>query len=286
MYGVIYKVTNKVNGKFYIGQTKMRLGSRWSKHKQDAREGKGWVLASAIRKYGVESFSVEVIEQCNSKDELNHAEIRLISTMKPEYNSCAGGGGVGSPTEEVRKKISAARLGKKISEETRRRMSDAQKGRKLSLDTIAKIQASLGPRYEAMRKAHFEKYGTEKRVRVARKYVSPHQDLYEKFGATTTAEKISVLAKFEHANGLRKDVSGAKNPMFGKPKDPAIKAKLSEANSGEGNPYFGKSHSEETRQKMKEAHALRAPVSCPHCGKTGHLNPMKRWHFENCRSKT
>jgi group I intron endonuclease len=285
MYGVIYKVTNKVNGKFYIGQTKMRLGSRWSKHKQDAREGKGWVLASAIRKYGVESFSIEVLEQCNSKDELNHAEIRLIAVMKPEYNSCAGGGGIGSPSEAVRKKLSVARLGKRISEETRQRMSQAQKGKKLSLETVAKIQESLAPRYEAMRQAHFKKYGTDKRVRESRKYVSPHQALYDELGAKTTAEKISVLAKFEHANGLRKDVSGSNNPMFGKPKDPAIKAKLSKANKGEGNPYFGKSHSEETLRKMKEAHALRAPVSCPHCGKTGHLNPMKRWHFENCRSK-
>lgn len=286
MYGVIYKVTNKVNGNFYIGQTKMRLGSRWSKHKQDARNGKGWVLAAAIRKYGCEAFSVEVLEEHESKDALNHAEIRLIAMMKPEYNSCAGGGGIGSPSEEVRQKLSAARLGKKISEATRQRMSQAQKGHFVSKETAAKIQDALAPRYEAMRQARIQKYGTDKRVRANRKYVSPYQELYEKLGATTTAEKISVLAKFEHASGLRKDVSGANNPMFGKPKDPAIKAKLSEANTGEGNPYFGKSHSEETRQKMKEAHALRAPVSCPHCGKTGHLNPMKRWHFENCRSKT
>lgn len=285
MYGVIYKVTNKINGNFYIGQTKMRLGSRWSKHKQDAREGKGWVLASAIRKYGVESFCIEVLEQCNSRDELNHAEIRLIAAMKPEYNSCAGGGGVGSPSKDVRKKLSIARLGKKISEETRRRMSDAQKGHFVSKETADKIQAALAPRYEAMRQARIEKYGTDRRVRESKKYVSPHQSLYDELGAKTTAEKISVLAKFEYANGLRKVISGADNPMFGKPKDPAIKAKLSNANKGEGNPYFGKFHSEETRQKMKEAHALRAPVSCPHCGKTGHLNPMKRWHFENCRSK-
>jgi group I intron endonuclease len=286
MYGVIYKVTNKVNGNFYIGQTKMRLGSRWSKHKQDAREGKGWVLASAIRKYGVESFSVEVLEQCNSKDELNHAEIRLIAAMKPEYNSCAGGGGVGSPSEDVRKKLSIARLGKKISEETRLRMSQAQKGKTVAPETIAKMHAALAPRYEAMRQARIEKYGTDKRVRASRTYVSPNQALYDELGAKTKVEKISAIAKFDYANGLRKDISGANNPMFGKPKDSAIKAKLSNANSGEGNPYYGKSHSEETRQKMKEAHALRAPVSCPHCGKTGHLNPMKRWHFENCRSKT
>jgi group I intron endonuclease len=286
MYGVIYKVTNTVNGNFYIGQTKMRLGSRWSKHKQDAREGKGWVLASAIRKYGVESFSMEVLEHCNSKEELNLAEIRRIAEMKPAYNSCAGGGGVGSPSAEVRRKLSVARLGKKISEETRQRMSNAQKGHAVSGATAAKIQAALAPRYEAMRQARIEKYGTDKRVRASRTYVSPHQALYDELGAKTTSEKISALAKFEHANGLRKDLVGANNPMFGKPKDPAIKAKLSKANSGEGNPYYGKSHSEETRQKMKEAHALRAPVSCPHCGKTGHLNPMKRWHFENCRSKT
>lgn len=285
MYGVIYRVTNQINGNFYIGQTKMRLGSRWSKHKQDARNGKGWVLASAIRKYGCEAFVVDVLEEQEDKDALNQAEIRLIAAMKPEYNSCAGGGGVGSPSKEVRQKLSAARLGKKISEVTRQRMSQSQKGHFVSKETAAKIQVALEPRYAAMRQAHFEKHGTHKRVRASRKYVSPHQALYEKLGVMTKAEKISTLAKFEYANGLRKDISGASNPMFGKPKDPVIKAMLSVANSGEGNPYFGKTHSEETRQKMKEAHALRAPVSCPHCGKSGHLNPMKRWHFENCRSK-
>lgn len=286
MYGVIYRVTNQINGNFYIGQTKMRLGSRWSKHKQDARNGKGWVLASAIRKYGCEAFVVDVLEEHEDKDALNQAEIRLIAAMKPEYNSCDGGGGLGSPSEEVRKKISAAGIGRKASKETRQRMSEASKGRALSAETVAKIQASLAPRYAAMRQAHFEKHGTHKRVRASRKYISPHQNLYEEFGATTTAEKISLIAKIEHANGLRKNIAGANNPMFGKPKDPIIKAKLSAANSGEGNPYFGKTHSEETRKKMQDAHALRAPVSCPHCAKTGHPSPMKRWHFENCRSKT
>lgn len=285
MYGVIYKVTNQVNGNFYIGHTKMRLSARWSKHKQDARDGRGWVLASAIRKYGVEAFDLQVLEEQDSKDNLNRAEIRFIAGLKPEYNSCAGGGGLGSPTAEVRRKMSVAMLGRKASDATKKRMSEAFTGRTPSTETIAKIQASLAPRYEAMRKAHFEKYGTAKRVRPIKKYVSPHQDLYEALGAKTRGEKISVLAKLEHREGLRKSLAGANNPMYGKPKDPAIRATLSEANSGSGNPYFGKIHSEETRSKMKVAHALRAPVACPHCGKTGHLNPMKRWHFENCRSK-
>jgi group I intron endonuclease len=283
MYGVIYKITNLINGKFYIGQTIMTLSKRWSKHKSDANRGAGWVLSAAIRKYGADAFVIEVIEKHNSRDDLNSAEINAIATLKPVYNACAGGSGLGSPTEDVRKKISASSKGRKLSQETKNKISQANIGRKQSQETLNKIQDSLQPRYDAMRQARLEKYGTLKRIRDNRLYLSPNQKLFEEAGVKGKNEKIALLAKIGYESGKRMRLVGDLNPMYGVPKPVDIKQKLSQDNSGAGNPFYGSSHSEESRAKMRAAHALRPPVICPQCKKSGQINAMKRWHFENCR---
>jgi hypothetical protein len=110
-------------------------------------------------------------------------------------------------------------------------------------------------------------------------------ELYAAHGATSRKEKMSLAAKHGFESGKRQRMAGELNPMYGKEKPEEIKRLLSEKMAGESNPYFGKKHSEETRAKMRAAHAARLPVTCPHCGKEGQLNNMKRWHFDNCRRK-
>ena len=156
MYGIIYRVTNTVNGKTYIGQTKTPLGKRWSKHCSDARAGAGWVLAAAIRKYGKEAFTVDVVEECADKEALNAAEIAWISKLQPVYNACAGGGGLGAPSPEVRAKISLAIRGAKRSEQTRRNMSAAQKGHPVAEETKQKIHDLCEKTRISIRKARQE----------------------------------------------------------------------------------------------------------------------------------
>lgn len=281
MYGVIYKVTNTVNGHIYIGQTKTALAKRWSKHCSDARSGAGWVLAAAIRKYGKEVFTVAVVEECADKDALNAAEISWILKLQPVYNACSGGGGLGSPSPEVRAKISAASRGRKVSDQTRKNMAVAQKGHPVSEETKRKI-------YEATawyRDQLHQKRLTQPKRRNTRTYVSPLQSLYEEKGAVSKHEKQSVAAKHGFESGTRQRLVGDLNPMYGRAKPEEIKQALSAKMVGENNPYFGKAHSEDIRAKMRAAHAARPPVTCPHCGKEGHVNTMKRWHFDNCRSK-
>jgi len=55
---------------------------------------------------------------------------------------------------------------------------------------------------------------------------------------------------------------------------------LSELFTGEKNNRFGTKHSEETLKKMRKP---KEKVECPHCGKSGGISVMKRWHFENCK---
>lgn len=81
---IIYKTTNLVNGKFYIGQ---------DSHNNPKYLGSGISLDRAIKKYGRENFKKEILEFCDSKLALNEREIFWISKLCPEYNIAKGGSG-------------------------------------------------------------------------------------------------------------------------------------------------------------------------------------------------
>ena len=114
--GIIYKITNKTNGKCYIGQTATSTKRRWSQHLYNAKRKKSKcvILENAIRKHGAENFTIEAIYICSIKD-LNSAETRIINdhqstNIKFGYNIWEGGGGsIGrSVSNDHRKKISNA----------------------------------------------------------------------------------------------------------------------------------------------------------------------------------
>lgn len=293
MYGIIYRATNIVNGHMYIGQTKTALAKRWSKHCSDARSGAGWVLAAAIRKHGKESFVLDVVEECPCKEALNEAEIAWIAKLHPTYNSCGGGGGLGSPSQEVRAKISSSSRGRTHSEQARKNMSIAQLARHKAMSSEKREKhrlSMLGNTYTKYKKPASQEARAILAERNRARRMHPIRTdllaLYDANSATTRNEKIALAAKHGFESGTRKRLVGKLNPMYGKERPEEVKQALSQKMSGVNNPYFGKEHSEETRAKMRAAHAVRPPVTCPHCGKTGQINTMKRWHFENCRSKT
>lgn len=288
MYGVVYKVTNTVNGRFYIGQTITTLPKRWSKHCSDARAGAGWVLAAAIRKYGVGVFSIDVLETCGNKSALNAAEIRWIADLQPVYNSCAGGGGLGAPSLAVRTKISVALKGRQRSAEAIARTAAAQIGRKVSDATKEKLRRLFAGKH--LRKtpmAAFERARLAERnkARAVRPKREDLKALYALHPGATRNEKISLAIKHSFAIGRSYRRFGAANPMFGRRRSEADKQRISEQQSGEKNGFYGRAHSDETRAKMRAVHAARPSVACPHCGVEGRSNAMKRWHFNNCRGK-
>ena len=83
----IYKITNKVNGKIYIGQS-ITIKNRWKQHINEAKNNRNnAALYLAMRKYGIDNFSFEVIEECDIKF-LNEREIYWINF----YNSFEGEG--------------------------------------------------------------------------------------------------------------------------------------------------------------------------------------------------
>lgn len=88
--GVIYKITNKINGKVYIGQTIQNPLVRFRRHKAG-----NFAIGNAIRKYGESNFKLEVIRECRCPAELNVFErlyIKRENSMFPEgYNLMEGG---------------------------------------------------------------------------------------------------------------------------------------------------------------------------------------------------
>lgn len=94
-YGIIYKVTNKKNGKIYIGQTIKTLADRKNSHLYTALRTKSkGRFQNAIRKYGSDSFIWEVICSADNTEELSELEkyhIVLNDSFKRGYNSTTGG---------------------------------------------------------------------------------------------------------------------------------------------------------------------------------------------------
>jgi group I intron endonuclease len=81
-YGVIYKITNLVNGKIYIGQTKQKPERRWSRHKHNSKNNiNGSLIAKAIRKYGEENFTFETIDHAECTESLNKLEEKYINEL-------------------------------------------------------------------------------------------------------------------------------------------------------------------------------------------------------------
>lgn len=114
---IIYKGTNKINNKVYIGQTVHTLSIRKSQHERSYEYGYKTAFSNAIKKYGKENFQWEIIYEAKSIEDLNEKESFYIEHYKSlvtenGYN-LKGGGGNDFLTQEVKNKISNAQIGRK-----------------------------------------------------------------------------------------------------------------------------------------------------------------------------
>lgn len=91
----IYKITNCITGKSYVGKTICSVDKRWREHKFAAANNRNYPLYRAMRKYGIENFKIEEIECC-SADILSEREIywiKELGTFNNGYNATLGGDG-------------------------------------------------------------------------------------------------------------------------------------------------------------------------------------------------
>lgn len=102
----IYLITNNINGKKYIGQSR-NLVKRWNDHKVEARHNRSTLLVhNAMREYGIDNFSFDILLECpiDMLDVWESDMIRLYDTFVPNgYNIRDGKKGI---TEEERLKLS------------------------------------------------------------------------------------------------------------------------------------------------------------------------------------
>lgn len=92
--GLIYKIINDINDKVYIGKTCTTLNHRWDQHLY-SYQIEDWNLYKAMRKYGIEHFTIIEVEQIND-NLLNEREIYWIkyyNSYKNGYNMTEGGDG-------------------------------------------------------------------------------------------------------------------------------------------------------------------------------------------------
>ena len=231
VYGYIYKITNQVNNKKYIGQTINEKGYRWD----GTLEGINIYnkhLQNSMNKYGIKNFKIEIIDTTKDKKELSDKEIYWIAfynttDRKYGYNKTEGGEG-GKWTEEAKEKISGKNhwcYGKHRSEETKKKIGNAQ----------------IGKKHWNYNKHHSKE--TKKKMSETKK---------GKHRTEETKKKISEAHKGKkHTKETKKKMSdsqkGKNNPMYGKHLSKEHKRKLSEA-------HKGKKHTEETKKKISDTY--------------------------------
>ena len=165
----VYKITNKVTNKIYIGITNQGSGARYRHHWYEARTGEPAPIHKSMAKYGEDNFTLEVIDFAENAEELKEKEKYYIKFFNSKdrkigYNLTDGGdGSLGRiPSEETREKIRKAHIGMKVpyksrshintkgeknpfygrthTEETRNRISKANTGRKHTEEAVINMK--------------------------------------------------------------------------------------------------------------------------------------------------
>ena len=235
IYGIIYLIRNKVNRKYYVGQTQREKGFDYryyysgegiervyNYHKSLREHNRSYNehLLRSIEKYGFEAFEViKCLDYAFSLEELNIKEkvyVQLYNSLKNGYNETLGGDGTEgrSHSEETKQKISEAKKGKHPSEETKQKISEANSGEKHHM---------------------YGKHHTE--------------EVKQKMSEAKKGENNPMYGKY-HTEEVKQKISEGNK---GKCLSNEAKQKISEANSGEKNPFYGKHHTEEVKQKISEA---------------------------------
>jgi group I intron endonuclease len=128
-----YIITNKQNGKSYVGITTRKIARRWYEH-CNVGNSCGQLLNKAINKYGIDAFEIQVVASAKTISDLKELEKQLIVQYKTKvpngYNLTDGGDGLTGykHTEEDKKRNGDLKRGTVHSDETKQKMKDAHLG--------------------------------------------------------------------------------------------------------------------------------------------------------------
>lgn len=240
---IIYKITNKKNGKIYIGQTVQVLEARWKAHLNHKFNS---AIKNAVLKHGKENFSIEQIDAASNIEELNEKEIYWIAKLESNdrnkgYNLNSGGKNA-VPNEEVKEKMRRAHLGKKRTPEQCKAISKRLMGHKHSEETKRKIaQKATG------RKRNYKMTEDHRRLMQEGKNRSNYvvsEETKKKISLSSKGKRLGIPKSEEMKERISNTLKGK---MKGIKKPEGMGAKVSAALKGKPKT---KEHIEKRRQTM------------------------------------
>lgn len=199
---IIYKVTNKINGKVYIGQTTQKLEKRWKDHCKKSNKS---AISLAVSKYGEENFKIKQILVCESVEQMNKREvmcIKMFNSLFPNGYNIEIGGKNRKLSESTRKKLSDInkntippnRKGCFLSRQHKMQISAKMKGRKKSKEQIQKFKNTIS------------KTGTsDKKIKCLNNKI-----IYKSMSEAVRQLGISVLGISRNVRGQNKSYKGFK----------------------------------------------------------------------------
>lgn len=229
---VIYKCTNKINGKIYVGKTCKGLKGRIESHKADFLYGLKnnhltYPLYNAFEKYGFENFDWEVIDVALTEEELNQKEIFWIKELgslvqfNKGYNINKGGNGGDNFTNNPRK-------------EEIRQKHKSRKRKPMSKESIARrIQT---------RRVTISKRSAEETHIIGRRISDGLKEYYKTHKNHQFNKPVTEETKEKIKKSLKGRFSGSKNPNYGnkwsedKKKSLSLKFQTNRDFSGSKNP--------------------------------------------------
>lgn len=212
VFGIIYKATNLINSKCYIGQTTQKFSKRKRGHLWLASMNKGYIFHEALRTDGVENFSWEILCECSSIKELEDKELYYIK----EYNSVENGYNArysnSTITDDVKLKISNSNKGRKLTKKQKDHLSEISKenwknSREIFIDGI-KNRPYYGDKISKKKKEQFAN------GEIIHPFLGKHHN-------ELTKQKISKKA-------IQRFSNKENNPMYGKHHSDEVKKKISD----------------------------------------------------------
>ena len=212
---VIYKITNEINNKIYIGKDSKNRPTYF---------GSGVAIRKAIIKYGKEHFKREILDTAETFEELNKKEIFWIEKFqscngKIGYNRSYGGDGFSGILPETSEKIRMKNTGKKRTEETKQKQRLAAKDKPKTEDHKKSLSKAWDKR--RLEKPHTEetlkKMSNSMMGKNKGKYIQIHEFMGPDGEVYKTNEGIVKFAKslHKHPNEFKKLVDGKRSEYGG-----------------------------------------------------------------------
>jgi len=234
MKRIIYKITNLINNKIYIGQTK-NFEQRVKAHCKANRQ-RPTLISKTIQKYGKENFAFEILYKVDESeiDQLEIQTIQKFDCICPKgYNLSLGGDTIRQHSEETKEKIRKTKTGRKNSEESKRKLSETwkkqgvwNKGLKMSEEYIKKNCGKTKGKVSPLRGRKMSDEQRNKMSVIQKQYFKEHPE---------ALIRLSMASK------------GRPSPKKGIPLSDETKKKLSISKTGQ-------KHTEESKKKMSLSH--------------------------------